>query len=109
MKKNHLLIYSSLFIVLASAATIAVGAASNKLQAPTGLVAAPLSNTQISLSWTDGSEDETGFIVEGSLDGNFFYFVATTSANGVSAVSGGSLLERCIIIASRPSGTGRAA
>jgi len=36
---------------------------------PTGLSAAAASSSQINLSWTDTSNDETGFAIEGSADG----------------------------------------
>lgn len=36
--------------------------------APTGLTAVPFSNTEIQLTWTDNSTDETGFRIERSLD-----------------------------------------
>ncbi|MBN1641365.1 MAG: fibronectin type III domain-containing protein, partial [Anaerolineae bacterium] len=39
------------------------------LPAPTGLTATPVSRTQIDLSWTDNSADETAFHIERSLDG----------------------------------------
>lgn len=63
--------------------------AAAKVTAPSNLLAVPISNTQISLSWADNSADETGFIVEGSLDGNFFYQVAATIENTTSFLNAG--------------------
>ena len=48
--------------------------------APTALAAAAASSTQINLSWTDNSSDETGFKVERSTDGVSFTQVGTTAA-----------------------------
>jgi hypothetical protein len=55
--------------------------------APTGLVASAISASQINLSWTDGSDNETGFKVERSLDGiNGWTQIGTTLA-GVTSYS----------------------
>ena len=54
-------------------------------QAPSGLSATAASQTQINLSWTDNSTDETGFKIERSLtSGSGFSQIATTSAHAVS-------------------------
>jgi hypothetical protein len=37
--------------------------------APSGLAASPVSQTQINLTWTDNASNETGFIVERSVNG----------------------------------------
>ena len=48
---------------------------------PTGLSAAAASASQINLSWTDNSNDETGFTIERSADGATWTLVATVGAN----------------------------
>ena len=48
---------------------------------PTGLSAAAASASQINLSWTDNSNDETGFTIERSADGATGTQVATVGAN----------------------------
>lgn len=50
-------------------------------KAPSGLSATAVSGSQINLAWTDNSTDETGFIVEYSLDNIKFLTAATTGAN----------------------------
>ncbi|GAA5479319.1 LamG-like jellyroll fold domain-containing protein [Haloferula helveola] len=45
---------------------------------PSGLVATALSNTEVALSWSDGSDNETGFVIEHSIDGSNFATVGTT-------------------------------
>jgi parallel beta-helix repeat protein len=47
---------------------------------PTGLAAAAASTTQINLSWTDASSDETGFKVERSINGSTWTEIGTTGA-----------------------------
>ncbi|MCC6535929.1 MAG: fibronectin type III domain-containing protein, partial [Bryobacterales bacterium] len=49
--------------------------------APAGLSAVAASATQVNLSWTDTSSNETGFKVERSADGGGFAQIATVSAN----------------------------
>jgi len=52
---------------------------------PTNFTATAVSSSLISLSWTDNSADETGFIVERSLAGaNSWATIATTVANVTS-------------------------
>lgn len=48
---------------------------------PTNLVCTVVSSTQIDLSWTDNSPDETGFSVERSTDGVSFSVIDTVPAN----------------------------
>lgn len=48
--------------------------------APSGLTAAPASDTAIDLSWTDNSTDETGFQIERSPDGASWAVVGTVGA-----------------------------
>lgn len=53
--------------------------------APTGLTATAISASQINLSWTDASNNETGFVVERSTaSGSGFASVATLGANVTS-------------------------
>lgn len=52
--------------------------------APSGLTAAALSPTQVSLAWTDTSSNETGFVVERST-GSGWSTVATPGANAQGA------------------------
>ena len=49
--------------------------------APTNLTATVAKNGQVTLSWKDNSNNETGFQVERSSDGNAFTAIATTAAN----------------------------
>ena len=58
--------------------------------APTNLVAAVLSSSQINLAWTDNASNETGYEVEQSTDGATFTRIAALSA-GVTSYSSTSL------------------
>ncbi len=49
--------------------------------APTGMLASAQSDTQIRLSWTDNSSNESGFEVEQSLNGTTFTTLASVPAN----------------------------
>jgi Fibronectin type III domain len=49
--------------------------------APTNLMASAISSSQIGLSWTDNSTNETGFQMQRSSDGVTFTLVATLGAN----------------------------
>jgi hypothetical protein len=49
--------------------------------APSGLTATPVSATQINLSWTDNSSNETGFKIERQTGGGSFSQIATTGTN----------------------------
>ncbi|MDZ7364066.1 MAG: fibronectin type III domain-containing protein [candidate division KSB1 bacterium] len=58
--------------------------------APSGLTATAVSNTQINLSWTDNSSNESGFKIERKLtSGITFTQIATVSANVTSYSSTG--------------------
>jgi hypothetical protein len=50
-------------------------------RSPTNLTATAVSSSQINLSWTDNSNNETGFKVERSTDGTTFTQIATVGAN----------------------------
>jgi hypothetical protein len=52
-----------------------------KPNAPTNLSATAVSQTQINLSWTDNSSNETGFKIERGTDGINFSQIATVGAN----------------------------
>src|SRR5207248_8145243 len=53
----------------------------SKPAAPTNLIATAASSSQINLSWTDKSNNETGFMVERSSNGKQFTQIATVAAN----------------------------
>jgi fibronectin type 3 domain-containing protein len=57
--------------------------------APTGLNAEAVSSSQINLSWTDASNNEAGFRIERSLDGNNWSQIAEVAADTVSYVDTG--------------------
>jgi hypothetical protein len=52
--------------------------------APTNLTATAVSGSQINLAWTDNSNNETGFLIERSLDGINFTQVATAPVNATT-------------------------
>ena len=58
--------------------TTAVGAVPGT---PTGLSAAVMSATQVRLSWTDNSTNETGFIVERAVNGGVFVSLSAVAAH----------------------------
>jgi len=60
------------------AAPVATPAAPPVPTAPSDLTAAPVSDTEILLVWTDRSTDETGFKIERSMDGQSGWTVAST-------------------------------
>ncbi len=53
--------------------------------APTGLVAAGVSSTQIDLAWNDVATNELSYLVERSLDGTNFTFALSAPANSTNA------------------------
>jgi hypothetical protein len=74
---------------VASATTVALPVAP---AAPSNLVATPVSMSQIDLTWTDASNNETGFVIERSLDGvDGWTQVAAPAANTTSYNDGGLL------------------
>jgi cellulose 1,4-beta-cellobiosidase len=56
---------------------------------PTNLGATAVSNTQINLAWSDNSNNETGFIVERSTNGNSYSQVVTLGSNVTSYANTG--------------------
>lgn len=56
--------------------------------APTGLTATAISSSQINLSWTDSTNDETGFYIERSPDNVTFTQIASLGATTSYADSG---------------------
>ncbi len=78
---------SSAFSSVASAttqATVTVPAA------PSNLAARAVSSSQINLTWSDGSSNETGFVIQRSTDNYTFVQIATVGA-GVTSYSNTSL------------------
>jgi hypothetical protein len=53
----------------------------NPPEAPDALLALPISHEAIALSWRDNSQNETGFIIERSEDGQNFSHLAAVGAN----------------------------
>ncbi|MCX6795599.1 MAG: putative Ig domain-containing protein [Candidatus Falkowbacteria bacterium] len=60
--------------------TMNIGPATPPLP-PTSLLVSNLSTSTLTLTWTDNSDNEDGFLVRKSLDGNTFTDLATTSPN----------------------------
>lgn len=57
--------------------------------APSGLMAAAASGTQVDLTWLDNSADESGFAIEQSTDGTNFTAITTTDPDATTfAVQG---------------------
>jgi Galactose oxidase-like, Early set domain/Fibronectin type III domain/Glyoxal oxidase N-terminus len=65
----------------ATATPTPTATATPKPAAPTNLVATAVSSSQINLSWTDNSNNETGFKVERSTNGTKFKQLANVGAN----------------------------
>ncbi|MCP4137737.1 MAG: hypothetical protein GY754_42630 [bacterium] len=57
--------------------------------APDSLLAASVSSTEISLSWNDSADNETGFKIERSPDGSSFTEIGTAAANTTSYADNG--------------------
>jgi len=57
--------------------------------APSGLVAAPWSDSEVKLDWIDESSDETGFVIERSPDGEAWSELGTVLADITTAVDSG--------------------
>ena len=56
---------------------------------PTNLAAAAVSATQINLAWTDGANNETGFLIERSANGSPFTQIASVGSNVTTFASTG--------------------
>jgi titin len=54
--------------------------------APSNLVATPISSSRINLTWQDNSSDETGFKIERKTGSGYYYQIATVGA-GVTSYS----------------------
>jgi FtsP/CotA-like multicopper oxidase with cupredoxin domain len=65
------------------------GPPTNPPAAPSGLVATAVSSSQIDLSWSDNSGDETGFEIERSLNGSDFSWIASVGADITSYLDTG--------------------
>lgn len=52
--------------------------------APSNLVAVVISGSQVNLTWTDNSDNETGFKIEGSADGNTWTEITSVVSNVTS-------------------------
>jgi len=78
--------------------------------APSGLTAAPLSGSVISLSWTDNTNDETGFAVERAPDAGgspgTWIQIATVNSNVTTYISGGLMTNTTYWYRVRASNTG---
>ncbi len=57
--------------------------------APSGLAALPASPSEIDLSWTDNSSNETGFLIERSPDGSTWSSLTTVGSNVTSYANTG--------------------
>jgi hypothetical protein len=64
--------------------TITAGTSTTGPAAPSGLTAQAAGTGQISLGWTDQSNNETGFKIERSTDGTTFTQIVTVGANVTS-------------------------
>ena len=62
-------------------------APSSRVTAPSDIVFGEYSNGQVSMSWTDNSEDELGFVVQYSYDGVTWHRGGTTEANVTTRVA----------------------
>ena len=69
--------------------------------APTELTAAVANNGQVTLNWRDNSNNESGFQIERSSDGNVFTAIATVATNirkhkDVTAAAGQTYFYRVV-------------
>jgi hypothetical protein len=74
--------------------------------APSNLAASAISSTQINLSWTDNSSNETGFLIERSTDGTNFTQIATAGVNATSYLDTGLSASTTYYYRVRASGSG---
>jgi transcriptional regulator CtsR len=74
MKKAILILMAGVFLIAAKPITVPVS--------PSGLIAGAISSSQINLSWTDNSGNETGFKIERKTGaGGTYLQIASTGAN----------------------------
>jgi hypothetical protein len=66
---------------------------STSLPPPSGLVAVPLSSTQINLAWTDNSSDETYFYIERKTGENGTYSVIANVGANVTTYTNSGLVQ----------------
>jgi hypothetical protein len=59
--------------------------------APTALTATAVDGTHVDLAWTDNADDETGFVLERSLDGVTFAEIAAPTADATGFADSGLL------------------
>jgi hypothetical protein len=57
--------------------------------APTGFTATAAATNQINLAWSDNASNETGYVVQRSLDSNAWVLVVVTSANATNTSDSG--------------------
>ena len=70
--------------IVADYFTLIKGVTGSVPAAPSGLAASASSSSQINLTWTDNSNNESGFNIERSTDGSNFSPLATAAANATS-------------------------
>ena len=61
-----------------------IAAAPSTPEAPTGLTATAVATNRIELAWSDNATNETGFVVNRSLDSNAWILVTLTAANATN-------------------------
>ncbi len=76
-------------VSMVSAFRLGPVATPTKPAAPSGLTASPVSSSQINLTWTDNSNNESAFKVERSTDGVNFTVLTTVAANTTTLSSTG--------------------
>jgi hypothetical protein len=59
------------------------------LAAPTGLTATPATAHRIELAWTDAASNETGYVIERSLDSNTWWRLAATGPEATNSSDNG--------------------
>jgi hypothetical protein len=61
---------------------------------PVGLAATPLSESTISLAWTDNSSNEESYVIERKTGAGLFSVIATLPTNDIAAYTDASFTER---------------
>ena len=74
--------------------------------APTNISATLISSSAASISWSDNSSDEDAFIIERSLDGNYFELRAAVSANATTYTDNNLALNQQYVYRLRAKNTG---